>query len=151
MTLLNFFFLLIFNDILHEERYSKRIYFLTHWKSKGNKDWGVCIHFIIFFSIRCYYFLFSVKIFSFKDRKKKTQWCILSHSQRKKRRFNAYWILIWCYSIKRMKLSIFQGNFILFSLMIVMMYDLIKWCFLKQSIRLIIQKKDYFFLLSLSR
>ena len=55
--------------------------------------------------------------------------------------------------LERMILSIFNGNFILFSFMIALMYDLIKWCFLKQFVWLIFQKKasTSFFFLSFSR
>ena len=70
-------------------------------------------------------------------------------------KWNSIWKVTISHSkskhIERMRLSIFHGNFILFSLMIASMYNLIKWCFLKQSVRLIFHKKSSTFFLSLSR
>ena len=43
-----------------------------------------------------------------------------------------------------MKRSIFHGNIILFLLMIVMISELIKWCFLKQTVRIIYFRKENF-------
>ena len=57
------------------------------------------------------------------------------------------WKIEWSFmefflnGVERMRLSIFQGNFIIFSLMSASLYNLIKWCFLKKSVRLIFQKK----------